>query len=100
MALRARVLREQADALGEKRAGKEAWTSVPTFGQAADDYVAAHQVWWKSAAYRAQWKNSLSTYCAPIRDLPGRSDRHRGGAEGAAADMDPDNHYPTDTISG
>jgi hypothetical protein len=48
-----------ADPLREKRAGK-ARTAVPTFGKAADDYIAAHQVSWKTAAYRAQWKHSLS----------------------------------------
>jgi integrase len=65
---RARVL-AGADPLREKRAGASRAT-VPTFSKAADAYIAAHERSWKTAAYRVQWKNTLSTYCTPIRDTP------------------------------
>jgi hypothetical protein len=66
---RAKVRTHKIDPLAEKRAGK-ARTTVPTFGKAADDYIAAHQASWKTAAYRTQWKMTLSKYCTPIRDMP------------------------------
>lgn len=66
---RARLRTHKIDPLREKRAGK-ARTTVPAFGKAADDYIAAHQASWKTAKLRAQWKTTLTEYCAPIRDLP------------------------------
>src|SRR5262249_34488982 len=68
--LRMRVIGDPAAPLAEKRAAKEARTTVRTFGQAADDYIAAHEGLWKNDKHRDQWKMTLSTYCAPIRDMP------------------------------
>ena len=42
----------------------------PTFGQAADEYLAAKQSEWRNAKHRAQWKMSLQRYCAPLRARP------------------------------
>jgi hypothetical protein len=67
--LRTSVIAKNTDPLRDKRAGK-ARTAVPTFGEAADTYIAAHEASWKTAAYCTQWKTTLSTYCPSIRDLP------------------------------
>jgi integrase len=65
---RVKLKTEKIDPLRERRAGKQA--RVLTFGKAADAYIAAHEGSWKTAAYGVQWKNTLATYCAPIRDTP------------------------------
>jgi integrase len=44
--------------------------AIPTFGAAADEYVATHQASWRSKKHRAQWATTLSEYCAAIRDTP------------------------------
>jgi hypothetical protein len=80
---RARVL-AGADPLREKRAGKEARTTVPAFGQAADDYIAAHERSWKTGTYRPVEDDARDLLRADPRSA-GRSDRHRGRAEGVAA---------------
>jgi integrase len=43
---------------------------VPTFGQIADQYIATHEASWKNDKHRWQWRQTLTDYCAPIRDLP------------------------------
>ncbi len=42
----------------------------PTFGQIADDFLAAKQSEWRNAKHRAQWEMTLQRYCAPLRSRP------------------------------
>jgi integrase len=70
---RKRVLVDKIDPLAEKRAAKEARINaraIPTFGQAADHYIATHEASWRNDKHRWQWRQTLTDYCAPIRDLP------------------------------
>ena len=43
---------------------------VPTFGEAADDFLAAHKGGWRNDKHKAQWAMTLTRYCEPIRDTP------------------------------
>ena len=43
---------------------------VPTFGTAADDFLAAHKSAWRNDKHKAQWAMTLTRYCAPIRAMP------------------------------
>ena len=70
--LRALVLKG-IDPVGDRRNAKAAAAAkadVPTFGTMADQYVAAHEAGWRNAKHRWQWRQTLTTYAAPIRDLP------------------------------
>lgn len=40
---------------------------VPTFGQCADDYIAAKQSEWRNEKHRAQWSMTLAEYAGPLR---------------------------------
>jgi integrase len=42
----------------------------PTFGQVADDFLAAKQSEWRNAKHRAQWEMTLQRYAAPLRSRP------------------------------
>jgi integrase len=44
--------------------------AVPTFGEAADEFLAAHASSFRNAKHRAQWAMTLTTYCEPIRKTP------------------------------
>ena len=37
-----------------------------TFREAADRYIATHEPSWRNAKHREQWRNTLSTYVAPV----------------------------------
>jgi integrase len=41
-----------------------------TFGDAADALVESMAPSWRNEKHRAQWKMTLTVYCAPIRDTP------------------------------
>lgn len=72
-ALRARVLNDKIDPVGEKRAAKAARAhaaSVPSFGEMADQYIASHEASWKNPKHRDQWVMTLGKYCSAIRELP------------------------------
>jgi integrase len=45
-------------------------TSVPTFGEYADAYVASHEAGWKNKKHRDQWKMTLKVYAVAIRNRP------------------------------
>ena len=45
-------------------------SAKPTFGVMADDYVATHEGGWRNPKHRWQWTQTLTSYCAPIRDMP------------------------------
>jgi len=52
----------------EKRdAARTAAAGVPTFGEAADAYIAAMEGGWRNAKHRKQWRNTLRDYAAPLR---------------------------------
>ena len=93
-ALRARVLNDKIDPVGEKRAAKAARAhaaSVPSFGEMADQYIASHEASWKNPKHRDQWVMTLGKYCSAIQ--PGAAGRQAGrlsGAQGLAADLDHD----------
>jgi integrase len=42
----------------------------PTFGQVADEFLAAKQSEWRNPKHRAQWEMTLRRYCAPLRSRP------------------------------
>jgi integrase len=70
---RAKVRTYKRDPIAEKRAAKQARDNAggtPTFGEIADEHLLAHQATRKNAGHRRQWLVALTTYCAPIRDLP------------------------------
>jgi len=39
----------------------------PTFGEAAERFLASMEKGWRNEKHRAQWKMTLETYCASIR---------------------------------
>lgn len=41
-----------------------------TFGQTADAYVDSVQAGWRNEKHRWQWRETLTSFCAPIRDVP------------------------------
>jgi integrase len=43
---------------------------VPTFGECADEFVAAKQSEWRNEKHRAQWAMTLIKYAAPLRKHP------------------------------
>jgi integrase len=64
--LRNRVLNDKADPAREEQPGQGA----TTFREAADAYLAAHERSWRNEKHRWQWRQTLTDYCAPIRDTP------------------------------
>jgi integrase len=51
-------------------ASRPAKVGRPTFGQVADDFLAAKQTEWRNAKHRAQWEMTLRRYCMPLRSRP------------------------------
>jgi len=51
-------------------AARLAQVGQPTFGQVADEFVAAKQSEWRNGKHRAQWNMTLQRYCGPLRALP------------------------------
>ena len=45
-------------------------SKIPTFGEAADEYIDAKQAEWRNAKHAAQWRMTLTKYAAPLRSLP------------------------------
>lgn len=65
---RADVVRAQladgVDPLAEKRKS----ASIPTFGQVADDYIAAQKAGWSNEKHAYQWEQTLGdAYCSTLR---------------------------------
>ena len=42
----------------------------PTFGAYAKDHIASMEAGWRNSKHRAQWRSTLRTYAAPLKDLP------------------------------
>jgi integrase len=55
-----------SDPLKSRRAER----SLPSFGECADAYVQAHRATWRNEKHIAQWRMTLTNYCAPIREMP------------------------------
>ena len=56
---------EGRDPLSERRSESE-----PTFGEAAEKFIGSIEAGWKNEKHRQQWRNTLSTYGAPITKKP------------------------------
>jgi integrase len=71
-ALRKQVIADKIDPLEERerKATAPALAPVPTFGQVADAYIAAHEKTWRNPKHRWQWGATLTKHCAPIRSIP------------------------------
>ncbi len=49
---------------------KDAQRKTPTFGELADQHIAAMAPSWRNEKHRAQWVMTLEVYAAPIRSKP------------------------------
>ncbi|HEX2430579.1 MAG TPA: integrase arm-type DNA-binding domain-containing protein, partial [Aestuariivirgaceae bacterium] len=58
------------DPLETRKASRQADRRVPTFGECADAYVATHSNSWRNEKHVAQWRTTLTGYCAPISGMP------------------------------
>ena len=45
-------------------------SKIPTFGEAADEYIEAKQSEWRNAKHAAQCRMTLTKYAASLRPLP------------------------------
>lgn len=52
---------------GDPKAVRLRDDKVPTFGEAADDYIEAMKPGWKNEKHQAQWEMTLKKYAEPIR---------------------------------
>jgi hypothetical protein len=48
---------------------KETQKTIPTFGEVADDLIAAMEGSWKNDKHRAQWRITMTEYAKPLRSL-------------------------------
>lgn len=55
---------------GDPRAARDAASTVATFGQCADEFIAAMESSWRNKKHRQQWKNTLATHGASLRKRP------------------------------
>jgi len=70
-----KLLLDGVDPIEARKAQRAAqWLSkanAMTFKDAAEAYIAAHEIEWKNAKHRAQWGSTLSIYAYPVLgDLP------------------------------
>lgn len=56
--------------IAEKRRAKKDQAARATFGEVADDLIAAKAAEWRNAKHKAQWKMTLEVYAAPLRAKP------------------------------
>lgn len=56
------AIAEGRDPIAEKRKEEE-----PTFGEAADAFLASNETAWRNEKHRAQWAMTLGTYAKPMR---------------------------------
>jgi integrase len=54
----------------ERRGQRRLQTNRRTFGQVAENFLAAHQASWGNAKHQEQWKMTLEIYAQPLWDLP------------------------------
>jgi integrase len=60
-----RVLAGGVDPIAAARAAAAAAGGIPSFREAAERYIAAHEDGWRNPKHRQQWKNTLTTYAYP-----------------------------------
>jgi len=48
----------------------EAAPKLTTFGEAADEFVASMEAGWRNEKHRQQWRSTLATHAASLRDKP------------------------------
>jgi integrase len=63
-------VRAGIDPIEARDAGKRVEASKPTFGQVADEYIAAKESEWRNGKHKDQWKMTLEVYAAPLRSRP------------------------------
>jgi integrase len=69
--LRKQVKVDKIDPIAQKRAAKTVQPSVaPTFGQMADEFIRTHEATWRNDKHVWQWRQTLTTHAAAIRDRP------------------------------
>lgn len=56
------AIAEGRDPIAEKRKEEE-----PTFGEAADRFLASNEAAWRNEKHKAQWRMTLETYAKPMR---------------------------------
>jgi integrase len=66
----AAVLRSGGDPIGLRRAEQAASRGIPTFGDLADEVIAAKEAEWRNKKHGDQWKMTLREYAAPLRNRP------------------------------
>lgn len=66
----AAVLRSGGDPIGLRKAEMTAARGIPTFGQLADEVIAAKGPEWRNEKHRQQWEMTLREYAAPLRNRP------------------------------
>ena len=60
-----RKLAAQVDPIGAARAAAAEAGGIPSFREAAERYIAAHEDGWRNPKHRQQWTNTLATYALP-----------------------------------
>ncbi len=65
-----KLLREGKDPLDERNRVAAPVRTVPTFGEVADQFIAAMAPSWKNDKHADQWRMTLKEYAAPIRAKP------------------------------
>ncbi len=58
------------DPLEARKASRQANRLVPSFGECADAYIETHRNSWRNDKHVAQWRTTLTGYCAQIRSMP------------------------------
>ena len=66
-----KLVRQGIDPIEERKAQQianmaNAIRKVPTFSEAATQFIDSKEDGWRNAKHRTQWRNTLSTYCAPF----------------------------------
>lgn len=67
---RERIKRERIEAEEARKAEESAKNKPMTFGDCVDKYLEAHAAGWRNAKHRQQWRNTLDTYAATLKELP------------------------------
>lgn len=65
-----RLMKAGLDPLDERNRPVPVTARVPTFGEMADQYVAAMEGQWRNEKHRAQWRMTLTKHAKSLRSLP------------------------------
>jgi integrase len=66
---KAKAMREAIEDGKHPSEARKRGDPVPTFGEAADDLIAALEPTWRNPKHREQWRMTLSHYCKSIRAI-------------------------------